>query len=174
MQLSGAAIKIQERTSGNSPSLYSWSCWAGPMIIIHLHNIFKYPKCWVFLNSRLSFCRLVVFLTEALGCRFSFLGSQLIISIAGIQAWIYYKHCVTSPLLCESVSYSAVSNSLQPPGLWPARVLCPWNSPSKNTGVGSHSLLKGIFPTQELNPGLLHYRQMLYCLCHHIALELWL
>ena len=34
-----------------------------------------------------------------------------------------------------------------------------WNSPGKNTGVGSHSLLQGIFPTQESNPGLLHCRQ---------------
>ena len=34
------------------------------------------------------------------------------------------------------------------------RLLCPWNSPDENIGVGSHSLLKGIFPTQGLNPGL--------------------
>ena len=37
----------------------------------------------------------------------------------------------------------------------PARFLCLWNSPSKNTGVGSHYLFLGIFPTQELNLGLL-------------------
>ena len=37
---------------------------------------------------------------------------------------------------------------------------------SKNTGVGSHSLLQGIFPTQELNPGLLHCSQILYHLSH--------
>ena len=36
----------------------------------------------------------------------------------------------------------------------------------KNTAVGSCSLLQGIFPTQGLNPGLLHYRQILYCLSH--------
>ena len=41
---------------------------------------------------------------------------------------------------------------------------CPWNSPGKNTGVGCHFLLYGIFPTQGLNPGLLHCRQILYCL----------
>ena len=35
----------------------------------------------------------------------------------------------------------------------PARLLCPWNSPGKNTAVGSHSLLQGIFPTQGLNLG---------------------
>ena len=44
--------------------------------------------------------------------------------------------------------------------------LCPWNSPGMNTGVGSHSLLQGIFPTQGSNPGLLHCRQILYCLSH--------
>ena len=41
-----------------------------------------------------------------------------------------------------------------------------WNSPGKNAGVGSHSLLQGIFPTQGLNQGLLHYRQILYHLDH--------
>ena len=44
----------------------------------------------------------------------------------------------------------------------PTRLPCPWNSPDKNTGVGSYSLLQGIFPTQGLNPGLPHCRQILY------------
>ena len=43
----------------------------------------------------------------------------------------------------------------------------PWNSPGQNTGVGSLSLLQGIFPTQGLNPGLLHHRQILYQLSHN-------
>ena len=38
----------------------------------------------------------------------------------------------------------------------------PWDSPGKNTGVGYHFLLQGIFLTQKLNPGLLHCRQILY------------
>ena len=59
--------------------------------------------------------------------------------------------------LCVCVSRSVVSDSLQPHGLYPVRLLCPWNSPGKNTGVGYHTLLQGIFPTQGLNPGLLHY-----------------
>ena len=41
-------------------------------------------------------------------------------------------------------------------GLQPTRLLCPWNSPGKNTAVACHSLLQGIFPSQGLNPGLLH------------------
>ena len=47
-------------------------------------------------------------------------------------------------------------------GLEPAGLLCPWNSPGKNSGVGCHFLLQGIFLTQELNSGLLHGRQILY------------
>ena len=48
----------------------------------------------------------------------------------------------------------------------PARLLCPWESPGKNTGVGGHFLLQGIFPTLGLNLGLPHYRQILYHLSH--------
>ena len=66
----------------------------------------------------------------------------------------------------ESVSLSVVSNSLQLSGLELTRLLCPWNSPSKNTRVGCHSLLQGIFPTQGSNPGLLYYKQILYHLSH--------
>ena len=62
--------------------------------------------------------------------------------------------------LCVCVSRSVMSDSLPPEE--PARLLCPWNSLGKNTRVGFHSLLQGIFPTQGLNPGLLHCRQILY------------
>jgi len=43
---------------------------------------------------------------------------------------------------------------------------CPWNSQGQNTGVGSLSLLQGIFPTQGSNPALAHCRQILYQLSH--------
>ena len=49
-----------------------------------------------------------------------------------------------------------VSNSLQPHGLQPARLLCPWDSPGNSTGVGCHALLQRIFPTQGSNPSVLH------------------
>ena len=79
------------------------------------------------------------------------------------------KLCTFSFLLCccccfftqTSESFSVISDSLQPHGLYR-----PWNSPGQNTGVGSLSLLQGIFPTQGLSPGLLHYRQSLYLLSH--------
>ena len=107
---------------------------------------------------------------------------------------------------CTMLSRSVVSNSLQPHGLQPARLLWPWGfsrqeywsglpcpppgdfpssgikprSPAfqadsllselpgkpKNTGVGSHAPFQGIFPTQGSNPGLLHWRQILYHLSY--------
>ena len=64
------------------------------------------------------------------------------------------------------VSHSVVSSSLRFHGLQAAKLLCPWNFPGKNTGVGSHSLLQGIFLTQGSNLGLLHGRQILYSLSY--------
>ena len=58
-------------------------------------------------------------------------------------------------------SFSVVSDSLRPHGLQPAWLLCPWNSPGKNTGGGCHFLLQDIFLTQGLNLsllGLLHWQ----------------
>ena len=64
------------------------------------------------------------------------------------------------------LSCSVVSNSFQPYGLQHAKLLCPWDCPGKNTGVGCHALLQGILPTQGLNPGLRHCRQILYQLSY--------
>ena len=64
-----------------------------------------------------------------------------------------------TPRVCESPS--VVSDSL-----WPRGLYSPWNSPGQNTGVGSLSLLQGIFPTQGSNLGLLHCRWILYQLSH--------
>ena len=64
-------------------------------------------------------------------------------------------------LSMESESGSVVSDSLRPRGLY-----SPWNSPGQNTGVGSLSLLQGIFPTQGQNPGLPHCVWILYQLSH--------
>ena len=72
----------------------------------------------------------------------------------------------------ERVSHSVMPDSLWPHGPQPARLLCPWDFPGKNTGLGCHSLLRGIFPTQGSNQGLLHYMQILYCLSHQGRLAL--
>ena len=54
--------------------------------------------------------------------------------------------------VCKSVGF----NSSRPHRLQPTRLLCPWDSPGENIGLGCQSLLRGIFPTQGSNPGLPH------------------
>ena len=71
--------------------------------------------------------------------------------------WYFERCCVCLSWfhhLC--VSCSAVFSSLRPHGLQPASLLCPRDSPGKNTGVGCHALFPGIFLTQGSNPGSLH------------------
>ena len=77
-----------------------------------------------------------------------------------------------------------MSDSLRHCGLSPTRLLCPWDSPGKNTGVGCHALLQGIFPTQGWNSHLLrllHWQEgsfhFLCVLSHfshvHLSATLW-
>ena len=65
----------------------------------------------------------------------------------------FYSFC-WMVCVCVCVSHSVMANSLQPHGLQSARLLWPWNSPGKNTGVSCHFLLQEIFPTQGPNLGL--------------------
>ena len=58
------------------------------------------------------------------------------------------------PTLCDPMDCTPLGSSVH------------GDSPGKNTGVGCHALLQGIFPTQELNPGLPHCRWILYHLSH--------
>ena len=84
------------------------------------------------------------------------------------QPQIITKHQAELPVLCSSflpavcftpvLRYSAVSYSETP---W-THILSPWYSPGKNTGVGSHSFLQGVFPTEGKILGLLHCRRILY------------
>ena len=62
-----------------------------------------------------------------------------------------------SPLTVYVCVHSVVSDSLQTHGLYPARLLCSWDFPGKNTRMGCHFLLQEIFPTQGSNPHLLHW-----------------
>ena len=58
------------------------------------------------------------------------------------------------PALCDPLDYSPPDSSVH------------GDFPDKNTGVGCHALLQGIFPTQGSNPGLMHCRWILCCLSH--------
>ena len=65
----------------------------------------------------------------------------------------FHDHDVTM-CVCAS-AHSVVFNSWKAYGLWPARLLCPWDSPGKNTGMDYHCLLQGIFLTHGSNLHLL-------------------
>ena len=52
----------------------------------------------------------------------------------------------------QMLSCSVVSDSLRPHGLLPTRLLCPWISPGRNTGVNCHSLLQRIFLMEGIKP----------------------
>ena len=78
--------------------------------------------------------------------------------------YIYY-------LMKVNVLVSPLCLTLYNPIDCACQALCSWDSPGKNTGVGSHFLLQGIFPTQGLNPCLQHFRQTLYHLSHQGSLQ---
>ena len=80
-----------------------------------------------------------------------------ILFLQRINMWS--RHSTPSYRYIQSASARCwvVSDSLRPHGLY-----SPWNSPGQNPGVGSISLLQGIFPTQGSNPGLSHCRRILY------------
>ena len=79
------------------------------------------------------------------------------------QCWNIQGESHLKSLVSEWVSQSTsvMSDSLRSHGLY-----SPWNSPGQNTGLGSLSLLQGIYPTQKSNPDLPHCRQIFYQLSH--------
>ena len=102
-------------------------------------------------------------------CKGSFLPRDWT-RISCIGRWILY-HCTpweapdTINVSVCSVAL-ATSDSLWPREPQPARLPCPWDFPSKNTGVGFHALLQEIFLTQGLNPSLLHLLNFRHILDH--------
>ena len=64
---------------------------------------------------------------------------------------LFFSHWVVSWLFCDPMDCS------------PRRLICPWQFPGKNTGVGCHFLLQWIFPMQGSHPCLLHWIWILYC-----------
>ena len=73
---------------------------------------------------------------------------------------MYYPFPLLEFITWQQMKWSE-SRSVVSSSLWHHRLYSPWNSLGQNTGVGSCSLLQELFPTQGLNPGLLHCRQIL-------------
>ena len=83
---------------------------------------------------------LPLFMNNTRFCQITLIGIKKFIKISLKAKMLVTQSCPT----------------LHPHGRWPARLLCSWNSPGKNTRVGCHALLQGLFPIQGLNLGLLH------------------
>ena len=79
------------------------------------------------------------FVLQLLSCSDSFVISWTVTSSMGFPRQKYW-------LLLSRFSH------VQLFGLQPTRLLCPWDSPGKNTGVGCHFLLQGIFPDPGIEP----------------------
>ena len=82
------------------------------------------------------------------------------VAILGTSPCVNVCVCV-----CVCVCTQSCPTLCNPLDCSPARFLCPWNFPGKNTGVGCHFLLQRILLIQRSNPCLLcllHYRQILY------------
>ena len=124
-------------TSGSSQFMY---CWSLPSLKDSEHNL---ARMWNEHN-----CTVV----------WIFFGIALLES--GMKADLFQSHGPCWVSQSERRCYSVMSNSLWPHAQWPTRLLCPWDSPVKNTGVGCHFLLQGS------NSGLLHRGQILYHLSH--------
>ena len=87
--------------------------------------------------------------------------------VIALQCILISKHhavYLKSMLYVKSESHSVMSNSMQTHGLYRGPDCI--DSPGQNTGVGSHSLLQRIFPTQGWNSCLPHGRRILYHLSH--------
>ena len=71
-----------------------------------------------------------------------------------------------SPIISLKVKVKVDSRSVVSDFLQPHCPYSPWNCPGQKTGVGSLSLLQGVFPTQRSNPGFPHCRRIFYQLNH--------
>ena len=85
---------------------------------------------------------------------------------SGSSQWSFLMHKPFIYLKILKISSVHLSPSVVPDSLQLHGLYSPWNSPGRNTGVGSLSPLQGIFPTQGSNPGLPNCRQILYQLSH--------
>ena len=84
-------------------------------------------------------------------------GRQKIYMCVCVCVWVKVLRVLIAqscPSLCDPMDRSPPGSSVH------------GDSPGKNTAVGCHFLLQGIFPSQESNPGLLHCRRILYSLSH--------
>ena len=112
-------------------------------------------SCWKAEVYFLRPCRLTGFLSPGeFHCWWPLSSHPTVSSTTPCLNWLTEGLPPFLPIYVCQVA-SVMSDSLQIHGPEPTRLLCPWDSPGKNTGVGGHAFLQGIFPTQGLNLHLL-------------------
>ena len=150
-------------TSGSSWFTYCWSL------------------AWRILSITLLACEgsaIVQQFEHSLALPFFGIGMKIDLFQSCGHCWVFQIcwHIECSTFIASSFRIRNSSTGIPSPpsvvsdSLWPHRLYSSWNSPSQNIGVSSLSLLQGIFPTQGLNPGLLHCRRILYQLSHKESL----
>ena len=87
--------------------------------------------------------------------------------LTALSTVVLYLNLTNYPMLLLLLAAQSCPTLCSPRDCRPPRLLCAWNSPGKNTGVSSYSLLQGIFPNQGWNLGLLYCRQILNHLSHY-------
>ena len=125
------------------------------LVLEHQRNFLDNPLMFIRLCGTVSSCLLAWTLTDrgSAGVKDSQgPAAHVVHPKLKLQEWLLFSHSAASPV--------------QPHGLQPARLLCPWDFPGKNTGVGCHFLLQGIFLTQGSNPHLLHWQADSVVLSH--------
>ena len=121
------------------------------------HRYTCVPPCWTPLSTPSSPCPSGLSQGTCFGYPASCIELVLVIYL------IYGDGCLVT----------LVSNSFDPMDCSPPGSSVQGDSPGKNTGVGCHALLQGIFPTQGLNSDLLHCRWILYHLSHQGSPYIW-
>ena len=118
-------------------------------------------------TSRVTSCVTSLCVTHPVVCKLLHNSSQYVHvpSLPRNPFWWNFTE-VKKVCVYVCVSHSIMLDSLWLHGLQLTRLLCPWNTPGRNTGVGCHSLFQGIFPTQGSNLGFLHWGWILYHLSH--------
>ena len=132
----------------------------------HYYSIFQNMSLFLsseFFLSHLCTCHFIYFLEPVLPLRIMESIWFLFFLYMRFTFPLNFRHLFLFSFisLLWSESHLVVFDALQPHGLY-----SPWNSADQNTGVGSFSLLQGIFPTQGSNPGFPHWRPILYQLSH--------
>ena len=156
-----------------------YACWQNPMdrgawsLMGYSRGV---AKSWTWLSTHTENISLYCICTISFQVSHLLTGTWIvsmpslaIVNSAAMNIWVHFFSLgiYTRVKLLDYMVFlsmcsvaSVVSDSSQPLGLRPTRLLCPWDFPDKNTRVSCHSLLQGIFLTQRLNLCLLH---LLHC-----------